>query len=888
MSTPLLSTKLHKPSSQAQQVPRPRLLELLDQGSHKKLTIISAPSGYGKTTLLCQWLAGCSLRYAWLSLDKADNDPVRFLTYLVAALQQIDEHLGADVLDDIQSAGMASAGTRSPLELVLTQLLNDIALIDGPLILILDDYHLIENTRIHEMVSFLLDNQPLPLHLVIATRVDLPMPLARLRAQAQLVEMRAGDLCFTVDEASVFLNDVMELALPTEQIAALEQRTEGWIAGLHLAALSMQAQENKAAFIEAFTGSNHYIVDYLLEEVLNRQPEPVREFLLRTSILERMTGMLCNVLTGRSDGQAMLERLEQGNLFIISLDEQRQWYRYHHLLADVLQSRLQQFHPEFVPELHKKASQWFEVNSFLELAIRHAVSAKDLQKASELIEQNAMSMLMHGELVTLLNWIELVEEIAEGRPWLCTYKSWALTLTGQLDIAEIWLHKAECALPLAGQESREELRGHIEAIRAYIAEAHGDAGQAIRHAQKALKFLPEGDQAVRSVVTFTLGTAYRLTGDSTKAIQALKAARRAARMAGNRYLELGAVFTLADLTFDQGKLHQAFDIYRQALRLAAQSRGKVLPAAGMAYFGLGLIHYEWNDLKAAQESTQQAIDLCKKWSHFVNLAASFVLLSRIKQAQGDLEQAEQAIHNAEELTRTYSLALRAESWVTAFRVQLWLAQGNLEAAKRWVDESSITMADEFSYLREAEYFALARVLLATGRYDQVLEFTHYLQNAAQAAGRMGSLIETLVLQALAYQAKADFPQALVALKGALSLAQPEDYLRVFLNDGASMAELLRRAGSQGIEPQFVAQLLPEFNQFSTASGAAAQPLIDPLSEREIEVLHLLASGLSNLEIAGKLIITVGTVKAHTASIYRKLNVKSRTRAVSRARELEIL
>ena len=888
MSIPLLSTKLHIPPSRAQQIPRPRLLELLNQGSHKKLTIVSAPSGYGKTTLLCQWLAGHNLPYAWLSLDEADNDPVRFLSYLVVALQQIDQHLGESILNDIQSVGMASTGTRSMVELALTQLLNDIALIDGPLFLVLDDYHLIENTRIHEMVSFLLDNQPVPFHLTIATRLDPPIPLARLRAQAQLVELRANDLCFTVDEVSAFLNDVMKLALPREQITALEQRTEGWIAGLQLAALSMQDQENKAAFIEAFTGSNHYIVDYLLEEVLNRQPDPVREFLLRTSILESMTGALCDALTGRSDGQAILERLEQSNLFIVPLDEQRQWYRYHHLLADVLQSRLQQFHPEAVPELHKVASQWFEINGFLELAIHHAIYGKDLKKAGDLIEHNAMSMLMHGELVTLLNWIKPVEEIAYDRPWLCTYKSWALTLTGQLDIAVAWLQKAESATSLTSQESRQELRGHIEAIRAYIAEAHGDAGQAILHAQKALGFLPESNQAVRSVVTFTLGTAYRLAGDHKKATQTLKTARRVARMAGNRYLELGAVFTLADLTFDQGKLHQAFDIYREALELATQPKGKVLQAAGMAYFGLGLIYYEWNDLKAAEENTWQAIDLCKKWGHFVNLAASLVLLSRLKQVQGDLEMAEQAIHNAEELTRTYSLALRAESWVMAFRVQLWIAQGNLEAAKRWAEESDITSADEFSYLREAEYLTLARVRLATEQYTQVLELTHRLQNAAQAAGRMGSLIEMLVLQALAYQAKADFSQALVALKLALSLAQPEDYVRVFLNEGGSMRELLRRAGTQGIEAQFVARLLSEFDQRAEGSNVAVQPLIEPLSKRELEVLHLLADGLSNLEIADKCIITVGTVKAHTASIYRKLNVNSRMQAVARARELGLL
>jgi LuxR family maltose regulon positive regulatory protein len=660
------------------------------------------------------------------------------------------------------------------------------------------------------------------------------------------------------------------------------------VAGLQLAGLSMQTNEDKTAFIEAFTGSHHYIVDYLLEEVLNHQSDVVREFLLRTSILERMTGTLCNALTGRSDGQVVLELLEQSNLFIVPLDEQHNWYRYHHLLADVLQSRLRQSNPEIPLELHRRASQWFEANGLFEQAVFHVVSGNDLEKAAELIEQNAMAMLKHGELVTLLNWIKPIEALAGERPWLSIYKSWALTLTGQLDIAEAWLGKAESIMYLARQESRQEMQGHIEAIRAYIAEARGDANQTIRHAQKALERLPESNQAVRSVVTFTLGTAYRLIGDHRQAIQALEAARRAGRMSGNRYLALGAVFALADLTFDQGRLHQAFDMYKESLQLATRPRGQKSPAAGMAYFGLGLIHYEWNDLDAAQENTQQAIDLCQQWGHFVNLAASLVLLARLEQARGDLDGAQRAIHRAEELTHMHALALRAESWVTGFRVRLWLAQGNLEAAMRWAEESNKTSADGFSYLREAEYFAIGNVFLETEKYDQVLKLTQLLQNAGEATGRTGGLIEALVLEALAFQAKDDFHQALVSLERALTLAQPEGYIRVFVNEGARMAELLRRAGSQGIAPQFVARLLSEFDQTPAGPDLAIQPLIEPLSKRELEVLHLLAEGLSNSDIADQYVITVGTVKAHTASIYRKLNVNSRTQAVARARELELL
>lgn len=849
-----------------------------------KLALVSAPAGYGKSTLVSQWSHKTGFPVAWLSLDANDNNLERLVAYIIAAIRTVVAGFGELTLSLLETPQPTTAHT------ILTVLVNELNSIHKQVTLVLDDYHHITDHSVHQALFFLIEHLPPIIHLVILTRSDPPLPVARLRAQNQLVEIRAGDLRFTAEEMTAFLNGTMALALSPAVIRALEERTEGWITGLQLAALSMQNLDAQqlGQFVAAFTGSHHYIVDYLLEEVLNRQPDSVREFLLRTCIFERMTGALCDAVTGRSDGQAMLELLEHRNLFIVPLDEQRQWYRYHHLLADVLQSRLQQSHPETLPELHERASVWFENHKFIEQAISHAVLGKNIEKAAELIEQNAMSMLMRGELVTLINWIKTIENIAGDRPWLSTYKSWALTLTGQLDTAEAWLRIAESAIPLSGQASSQEIKGHIEAIRAYIAEARGEAGQTITHAQKALAFLPESKQAVRSVVTFTLGTAYRLTGDHARAIQALEAARRAGHVSGNRYLEIGAVFTLADLTFDQGQLHQAFDIYKETLQMATRPGGQRLPAAGMAYFGLGLIQYEWNELEAAQESTQQAIDLCQRWGHFVNLAASFVLLSRLKEARGDLDGAQQAIHKAEELTGAHALALRAESWVKAFRVRLWLAQGNLEAANRWAGESSINSADEFSYLREAEYFTLGRVYLATEKYDHVLKLTHWLQNAAEAAGRMGSLIETLILRALAFQAKDDFPQALVSLERALTLAQPEGYIRVFVNEGALMAELLRRAGTQGIEAQFVAKLLSEFNQISAVPNAAVQPLIEPLSKRELEVLHLLADGLSNADIADKCIITVGTVKAHTASIYRKLNVNSRMQAVARARELELL
>jgi LuxR family maltose regulon positive regulatory protein len=884
MSAPQLSTKHHIPSLRAGHVPRPHLVGILNQSSQARLVLISAPAGYGKSTLVCEWLQQSRLPVGWLSLDTNDNDFKRLVAYLVAALQAVLPGFGYLVLSLLESPQPV------PGQAILTTLVNELDQRGEPVALILDDYHHITDRSIHEAIAFLIENLPTFVHLFILTRSDPPIPLARLRAQNQLVEIRADDLRFTIGETTAFLNHTMGLSLTPELVDALDRRTEGWITGLQLAAISLQGIDmgQRGDFITAFTGSHHYTVDYLVEEVLNRQPDMLRDFLLRTSILERMSGALCDALTGRLDGQVTLERLDQGDLFIVPLDAQRQWYRYHNLLADVLHTRLQQSRPELLPELHKRAAQWYQENGYPEQAISHAVAAGDIEAAAELVESNAISLLMRGELVTLLNWIEPIEEAAGDRPWLSTYKAWALTLTGQLDMAEAWLERAEDAMARPGQKKDDNLRGHIAAIRAYIAEARGEADLTICYAEQALQLLPESDQAVRSVVTFTLGTAYRLIGDQRQATRTLQSARSASHLAGNRYLELGTMFTLADLIFDQGQLHQAFDIYQQTLKLATTPGGQELPAAGMVYFGLGLIQYEWNDLEAALENTHLAIDLCRQWGHFVNLAGSLVLLSRLELAAGALDDAQHAIQQAEELNREHALALRAESWVKAFRVRLWLAQGNLGAAARWVEECGISMADDFSYLREAEYFSLGYVFLASGKYDQVLELTRWLQNAAESTGRVGSLIETFVLRALAHQATGDLHQALDSLERALTIAQPEGYIRVFVNQGKPMAELLRRAGTQGLEPHFVARLLPEIDQIFSGPPAEAQPLIEPLTKRELEVLQLLAAGLSNAEIADQFVITVGTVKAHTASIYQKLNVNRRSQAVARARELKIL
>jgi LuxR family maltose regulon positive regulatory protein len=940
MQTPLLITKLYAPPPCPTLVLRPRLTKALANALTRRLTLVSAPAGYGKTTLVSTWLrtlipdpgpksgplrsplgeeGGAGVKAAWLSLDEGDDDPIRFLHYFITALEQIVPTMRVDWLGMLQ--GMQPA----PFEALMSLLINEIAKQAVPSVLVLDDFHVIQAHTILEMLTFLFEHMPSQMHLVLLSRIDPPLPLARLRARNQLVDIRADQLRFTPDEIAVFLNEVMGLALSADDIAAMETRTEGWIAGLQLAALSMQGLTDVHSFVSAFTGSHHYLMDYLTEEVLKFQPEGVRSFLLQTSILGRMCGPLCDAVLGignhglenqesgnqefgkqnlssdlagshhlipdslTPDSQSLLEYLERANLFLIPLDGERRWYRYHHLFADVLNRRLEHLFPQQLPDLHLRASRWFEQNGFIPEATQHALMAGDQDRAARLVEDNGCPLIMRGESITLLKWIDAVESYAQTRPWLAIQKAWALVLTGRSDQVEQVLQAVEQLI--SRLEPTVEVRtmlGCVAAARAHQANTQGEARLAADYARQALEYLPDSDAfpcSLRSAATSILGDASWMNGDLEEARRAYAEAVRIGQAAGNDPMIIIASTNLADVLMEQGQLHQAARIYSEILHMATRPDGQRPPLVDRVLSGLTRVSYEWNQMEAAAQYAHQCIELCRQWGNSDLQAVSYVMLARLEHVQSHPEQAQTAMQAAQLLVSEDRLSPRRADWVKSTLARLWIAQGNLERAAHLVHQSGIRPDDAVPYLREPEYLTLLRLLLAQGDQDAALALSERLLHRAEAANRLGRIIEILALQALAWQGKKDMPQALAALERALLLAQPEGYVRVFLDEGEPMAKLLYQAKSHRMGTGYAAELLSALGRASGATPPPAQLLIEPLTMRELEVLRLIEAGLSNQGIGDRLVISIPTVKRHISNIYAKLGVKSRTQAVSLAREL---
>ena len=810
----------------------------------------------------------------------------RFFTHLVAALKTIEENIGESVLSSFDSKQLPST------ESILTVLLNEIATIPYKFVLVLDDYHVIDSERIDDGLNFLLEHLPPQMHLVISTREDPQFHIGRLRARGHLTELRATDLRFTPSEAAAFLNQVMDLDLSTDEITVLETRTEGWITGLQLAALSMQGRKDIPAFIRAFAGDNRYVLDYLVEEVLQRQPDHVRSFLLQTSILNRLNGPLCDAVTEQNEGNTMLETLLRGNFFVVPLDDSRHWYRYHHLFAEVLFAHLREEQPDLVTTLHRRASTWYKQHGSVADAIRHALAAKDFARAADLVELAWPEMRRSKQDATVLRWMKAFpQELFHFRPVLSVEYAWALLACGELEAvegklqsAELWLETTTDILerreaPLSemvvmDEEEFRGLPGTIAVMRAALAQVSGDVTGAIKYAQQVLDLVPEDDHLRRGAATALLGLTSWTNGDLETAYRMFACGMVSVQQSGNISDVIGGTIALADIRIAQGRLHQAMSIYERGLQLALKQGNPVLRGMADMYVGMSELYYEHDDLHEATQYLLKSKEQGEQTGFQQNGYRWCVAMARIREAQGDLDDALNLLHKAENLYMSdFFPNVRP---VAALKARVWLAQGRLDKALDWAREQGLTVEDDLYYLREFEHITLARVLLVRYKSDrqdpsifEALELLERLLQAAEEDGRMGSAIEILILQALTLYLKGNLPAALVPLERVLTLAEPEGYVRIFLDEGKPMAALLEAAAKHGIALNYVRSLLTTFG-VDESKTPTKQAMSEPLSERELEVLRLLRTDLSGPDIARELIVSLNTFRTHTKNIYASL------------------
>ncbi len=882
----LLRTKLFAPPLRPNLVPRPRLIGRLNEGMHGKLTLVSAPAGFGKTTLVLAWLDQVERPAAWLSLDEGDNDPLRFLSYFVTALQGIlianaassagDGEFGAKVIAQLQSP------QPPPLEMLLTQLINELSAAAQNVIFVLDDYHLISARPVHDALTFLLDHLPQQMHLVITTREDPPLPLSRLRVRGELSELRAADLRFTPAEAAQFLNQVMDRHIAEEDVAALEQRTEGWIAGLQMAALSMQGQKDAHDFIQSFTGSHHFVLDYLVEEVLDRQPPGVQTFLLQTSILERLCGPLADAVVQdfSESGQDTLEALDRANLFIIPLDNERRWYRYHHLFADLLRRRLGQDTDVTVEELHRRASQWLEANGLEIEAFQHAAAAGDIENAARLVEGEGMPLHYRGAMTQVMSWLEsLPAEALAARPSLAVLYASVLTMTGHaLSRVREVLRETESVLEKAeSDEKNQDLLGQIAALRAMLAIPEYDLQEIEIQSRRALELLSPDNLPARTGANWSLGLAYQRQGDREKAARVYGDAVAISQATGNTMILLAAQTSLGQILEEENELHQAAVSYREALEFVGDPPH---PGGCEAFLGLARLYYQWNDLPAAREYAQTALDLARQMVTVDTPAAAQAMLAKILLAEGDLSGAAELLAQANQFMNERGFVDRLPE-IAAVRARLLLGQGHLSEARRLAESYDLPHSQ-------------VRILLAQGDSGGAAERLQSLLRQEQESDRPDEALKTRLLLALAYQALGDRDKAQELLNEGLALAEPGGYVRLFVDEGRPMRRLLSTARVPQPYQAYVHTLLNAFpaekqKEVSQAKREmAGETLLDPLSEREIEVLALIAQGLSNPEIAARLFLSLNTVKVHTRNIYSKMDVHNRTEAAAKARTIGIL
>ncbi|MBN1639957.1 MAG: AAA family ATPase, partial [Anaerolineae bacterium] len=853
MSEPILMTKLYIPPVRPGLIRRPRLLERLDEALHYRLTLISAPAGFGKTTLLSDWVHQVRAPVAWISLDEGDNNAARFLAYLVAALQGVSEGVGRDVQEALQ-AFLTSPTLHAPepgggmgvwWEQALVRLLNQLVTVADPFVLVLDDYHLISAQAVHDVMRFLLAHLPSQMHLVISSRVDPPLSLSRWRGRGQLNELRTADLRFTAQEVAAFFGGMAGLALTLDEIRAIEARTEGWIVGLQMAALSMRDQDTHgiAGFIDEFAGSHRYVLDYLTDEVLQRQPKDVQAFLLCASVLDRFTAPLCDALLGEpiagqeeeargesglADSQQMLEYLDRSNLFVVALDDRREWYRYHHLFRELLQQRLRRAQPELLPSLQQRASVWHEANGAIGDAVRYAVAAGDVERVAYLVEHNIAAVLDRGQLTTLAHWLDDLPEVdVYARPWLCVAYAWVLTYAGQLDEAEALLQRAEASAAHAQGTSLDEslggqeaIEGHAAAIRAYAAWVAGEHGIAVRRAQAALARLRDQDHTARGLASVSLGAALLELGDLARAADAL---REAIRLAGSEsHIGLLAIPTLADVLIRQGYLAEAAALCRTVLGYDERyvvREGPWLPAAAITFGMMSTILYRWNEVEAAAEMARQGVRLAEQWGHADSITFCSIHLGHSLAALGDVKGANETFARARQVADTVS------EWfgeiVDVYAAQANLLRGDMADAVQWVEQRGLRADTPLSVGSIYDHRLYAHLLLAQGRAAEALEVVAQLRQLLEATGSTGMLIHALALRALGLEMQGERDAALEALAQALSIAEPEGEVRAFVDLGEPMQRLLARARGRDPTSAFVVQLLAAFASAQTR-GAVAQ------------------------------------------------------------------
>ncbi len=901
MAAPLLVTKLYPPPLKADLVDRQGLIDRLSEGLGRKISLISAPAGSGKSILIRSWLNSLSQlpdhEAAWLSLDSEDNDPARFLAYLITALartQLLGEDFGLGPLELLNSPQMV------PVENVLVPILNQLAETSGKIILVLDDFHLIDSQEVQDTLSYFLDHLPPQLHLVIASRQDPQLPLGRLRAQGQLTELRAADLRFTYEESADFLNRLMGLDLSPEEIAELESKTEGWIAGLQLAAISLQGSADVQGFIRSFQGSNRLVLDFLIEEVLARQEKDVQDFLLRTSVLERMTGPLCDALTGREDGCEILEALYRANLFIVPLDEERIWYRYHHLFADLLQGQLTSSPNAATNELHQKASRWYQANDYLAEAVHHAVAGNDVKSAVALIESGALPAIEKSDFRFILDSVNLLPGSARAEaPWLFIYHTWALLLTGQVEAAGPSLENLDWLLERAeglDETQRRKMLGYIAGLKVIHAGWIRDYENLTDYANQVKQYLPENNW-ICAYCAMMMGGFYWGNGDLPEAINAYTESAASGKASGNSMVEITSTGNLAHSLEMAGQLQRAIGHLENAFTIAEQD-GKVLPVSGYIHIEYGRILYELNELARSEGHITKGIELCRQMADGQAEKIGHLLLAKIGIARGEHHKAREYMENAERAIG-YSQVVYDLRRADFPEVWLWLKEGSLAELTNWLEDNHLSPLEIPHFKTRLTLTMQARVLIALGRENpeqpylqEAVDLLEELYQMAEGSGWGKKVVEILCLQALATSSQdGDDERALEILERALLRAEPENFIRTFVDEGPPLARLLYEALERNIAPDYIQPLLAAFPA-SVPEDKAAQKhqsgLVEPLSDREIEVLELMAEGLTYQGIAEQLYISPHTVKTHSRNIYAKLDVGNRTLAVGKARTLGIL